>query len=1118
MLFADAHNSFPDSSFSFDTPKKADDKSSEPTQTHIPLRWISLVACLLLLASCGLPLRAQATFGSITGTILDGTGSPVPGAQVDIVNQGTNLSTSAKSDGDGNYQVPNLPPGAYTVNVKAPGFTAFTNKDIVVDAQHVVRIDAHISVGATTSEVVVNGGAPVIETETPTITSTLTARELNDTATNLRSTADATGDSGIFNFINLVPTGYQTSGARFSMGGARGSEDNFNIDGISGNSPAYGNYIGDLQPSFEMISGVSYEIADVKAEFGPVVNVTTLTNSGTNAFHGSVFEFNQNTAFNATNYFATSRTPNVYNDFGGSVGGPIKKDKLFFFVVYEGDRQDTPAIVNASVPNLKMRAGDFSDLLGQQTVINPYTGQPFAGNIIPANLLNQTAQKWQALFDPAPNFGPADSYTGNFRGSFPQMISHNEGDGRIDWVVKNNNRLYGRYFYKVADPQVLDSQLPPSIAGYRVQQRVAQQFALSDTWIITPQLVNEAKIGFSRDRNKFGGSLMGAQIVSDIGLQGLPAVAANVPNIPTVSISGFTAPTPLGQSLPTQNSFQYIDQLTYVRGNHVLKAGGEFKPQQYNSPVYPTFGSYSFSNQFSGFAYSDFLLGLPGSTAYTYNRPSQYSRLWFLNGFVQDDWKIRPDVTVSYGMRYDYYSPGRDVLNAISNFDPATGDLVVPTQEVFNKYVNAAFPTTVTVETAQQAGLPQRTLRNSFKLGFEPRVGIAWRPFKSNNTAVRAGYGLFRDGISADMFGYLYGAPFGLTESYTNIVNNGQPLLNFTTPFAGSFSVGTVSANALARNLTSPYVQQWNMTVEQNLGFQTGLRLSYVGVKTTQLIYGRNINQAHASTLPYDPNTVPYLNYQGIQYEANGGDQTYNALTAEVNRRMHNGLMFEAAYTWSKNLTDVDETGDVEGGTTIEDSYNIQRERGNAEFDPRQRFVSSLVWELPVGKGKEILNSSGILNSVLGGWQLSANFVAQTGQFYTPLFSGVDPSNTNTFGGRPDIIGNPTLPSGQRSASSWFNPAAFAVPANGSFGSARNGSVVGPGQNALNAGLFKSFRIYEHINLRLQGSFTNVLNHPNFGEPNMNISSGASAGVITSTSTNSFVGPRGGQVGARLSF
>ncbi|HUV91944.1 MAG TPA: TonB-dependent receptor, partial [Anaerolineales bacterium] len=1047
----------------------------------------------------------------------DKSGAAVSGAQIDAINQGTNAVTTGKTDGDGNYNVTNLAPGTYTVNIKAPGFKIYSGNNIVLFAQHVVRVDASLEVGSATTQVVVNGGAAVINTDTSTITATITNEDLNDTATNLRSTADATGDSGIFNFIELVPTGYQSSGARFSMGGARGSEDNFNIDGISGNSPAYGNYIGDLQPSFEMISEVNYEVVDAKAEYGPPVNVTTVTQSGTNALHGSIFEFNQNSDFDALNYFATRRTSNVYNDFGGSVGGPIKKNKLFFFLVYEGDRQHIPAIVNASVPTLKMRTGDLSELIGTQ-IVNPYTGQPFQNNLIPPTLLNQTALKWQELFDPLPNSGPVGSYTANFRNQYTQSISHNEGDARIDWLPTNNNRLYGRYFYKRSNPEVLDSQLPPSIAGYRVQQRVSQQFVLSDSWIITPQTVNVATVGFSRDRNAFGGSLIGQQIINAIGLQGLPATPPNVPNAPSVSVNGFTEPTPLGENLPTQNSFQYIDQITFERGNHTIKAGGEFKPQQYNAPIYPTFGSYGFSNQFSNFSYSDFLLGLPASTSYTYVRPSQYSRLWFLNGFVQDDWKITPRLTLNYGVRYDYYSPGRDVNNAIANFDPTTGNLVIPTRNVYTKYVNPAFPSNVTVETAQQAGFPERTLRNAFKLGFQPRIGFAWQPFGSSKTVVSGGYGFFRDELTADIMGYLYGAPFGLTKSYTNIIASGQPVLTFTTPFSGSYSVGTVTASSLDKNLTSPYAQQWNLTVERDLGFQTALRLSYIGMKISQLIYGRNINQVHASVLPYNPLTVPYLNYQGVNYEANGAHQSYNALTAEVIRRMHNGLMFDAAYTWSKNLTDDDEIGDVEGGVTIEDTYNLQRERGNAEFDPRQRFVSSVIWALPVGNGKAFLNRHGILNVVLGGWQLSGNFTAQTGQFYTPQFSGADPSNTNTFGGRPDVIGNPNLPSSKRSIAHWFNVAAFAVPKNGQFGTARNGSVVGPGQDALNAGLFKTFKVYDQMSLRLQGSFTNVLNHPNFGQPDMNISTGTSAGVITSTSQNSFSGARTGQVGARLYF
>lgn len=1081
-----------------------------------------MISSLFLLGVLTLSMHSvygQVTFGAITGSIKDSSGAEIPNAQIEILNQGTNEKISTKTNASGGYFAPDLPPGTYTVIATKPGFKTFAAKNVQLNTQQTVRIDIELQIGSTTTTVLVSGAAPIINTDTPTISTTIDSKQLTDTATNLRSTASATGDSGIFGLINLVPTGYQSSGARFSMGGARGSEDNFNVDGISSNSPAYGNYIGDLQPSFAMISQVNYEVVNVPAEYGPVVNVTTLTKSGTNTFHGSIFEYNQNTSLNALDYFATSRTPNVYNDFGVALGGPMIKNKLFFYAVYEGDRKSTPAIVVASVPSLKMRTGDFSQLLGQYQILNPYTGKPYVNNIIPQQYLNASALKWQSLFTPSPNYGSPESYANNFRGVYPQSISHNEGDLRIDWIPNQRNHLYGRYLYKVSEPKVLDSGLPPSITGYRVQQRVAQQFELSETWIASPNLVNEAKIGFSRDRNSFGGALHGQKIINEIGMQGLPNDPSNTANIPNVSINGFSSPQQLSKSLPTQNSFQYIDQLTWVKGNHVFKMGGEFKPQQYNSPVYTTFGGYGFTGQFSDFAYSDFLLGLPGSTNYTYNRPSQYSRVWFLNGFIQDDWKIRSNLNLSYGLRYDYYSPGRDALNAVSNFDPQTGKLVVPNQQVYDKYVNPAFAETgVPVETAAEAGLPQRQLRNAFKLGFEPRLGFSWRPFRNTNTSVHGGYGIFRDELTADIFSYLYGAPFGLTKTYVNKISNGAPLLTFTDPFAGSYSVGTVTASALDKNLTSPLVQQWSLSVEQAIGQNTGVRISYIGLKASKLIYGKNLNQPHAGLAPYNPETVPYPIYQGIYYETNGAWQNYNAMTVEINRHMHHGLMFNAAYTWSKNLTNDDEVGDVEGGVTIEDTYDLKREKGNAEFDPRSRFVSSMVWQLPLGRGQRFFNHNGFLNEAIGGWQISADYTAQTGQYYTPQFSGSDPSNTNTYGGRPDIIGNPNLPKGQRSINHWFNTAAFAVPQPGHFGTARNGSVEGPDQNSLNAAMFKSFQIHGRLSLRLQGSFTNILNHPNFGEPNMNISTGSSAGVISSTTSNSFSGARSGQIGARLTF
>lgn len=1069
--------------------------------------------------------QAQSTFGTFTGQVLDSSGAAVPGAQVEAKNQGTNLVTSAKTDSQGNYVIPDLAPGAYTINVTASGFGAFSSRDIILAAQRAVRLDAKLTVGSTRTEVVVTDSAATIQTENQTINSTITSKQLDDSATNLRSTEGATGDSGLFNYINLVPTGYQSSGARYSLGGGRGSEFNYSVDGISANSPAFGNYAGNLEPSFEIIDQISYAIADVKAEYGPLANVTVVTKSGTNQFHGSLFEYNRNTDLTAIDYFSTQRTSNIFNNFGGGIGGPIKKDKMFFYFVYEGTRQTQPAVLNDNVPTLKMRTGDFSELLqgASSTVIqDPYTGTPYANNVIPQNQLNQSALKYISLFLPEPNSGPADNYIGNFKGTYAQHIKHNEWDGRIDYIINPKNRLFARYYYKVDTPEVLDSGLPPSITGFRVQTRTANQLAVSDTWLLTPNLVNEAKIGFSRNDNNFGGKLQGQQIINSLGLQGVPTDTANTANIPNVSISNFTTLGQLGRAIDVENTFQYIDQLTWVHGNHTFKTGAEFKPQQFNFPYFNTFGSYSFSNQFSNFALSDFILGLPGSTSYTYNRPNQYSRLWFLNGFIQDDWKIRPNLTINYGLRYDYYSPGRDKLNAVANFNPADGALVVPTLDAYNKYVNPDFASqfpNIPIKSASQEGFPTRTLRNAFRAGFEPRVGFAWRPFGTDRTSVRGGYGLFSDELTADIFSNLYGAPFGLTKNYSNHIVAGQPILNFTNPFQGSFNAGTLSASGLNKNMISPYAQQWNLTVEQDLGFQTGLRLSYVGTHTQQLLYGRNLNQVVASTTPYNPADVAYPNYSSASYTTNGGIQNYHALTAELNRNFHHGLQFEAAYTWSKNLTDVDEVGDVEGGTYIEDSYNLRRDYGNSMFDPRSRFVSSMIWELPVGSGKWLLNRPGILNTALGGWQLSANFTAQTGQFLTATYSATyDASGTNTYGGRADQISNPN--NGQHTLQHWFNAAAFApVPQNaGRFGNAHVGTIVGPGQNALNTALFKSFTIHDNWKVRLEGSFTNVLNHPNFGNPDTNISDGTSTGTITSTTTNSFGGARSGQVAARLSF
>ena len=527
---------------------------------------------------------------------------------------------------------------------------------------------------------------------------------------------------------------------------------------------------------------------------------------------------------------------------------------------------------------------------------------------------------------------------------------------------------------------------------------------------------------------------------------------------------------------------------------------------------------YSFTNRFSGYSYSDFLLGLPQSTSRVYPRPSNASRLWFLSGFVQDDWKASSRLTLSLGLRYEYDAPPVDKFDTVSNFDPRTGSIVVPNETVRKSNVNPLFPASIPIVTAAQAGFPERSLRQGDKNNFQPRFGFAYRPFAGNKTVLRGGYGIYNDDLTADLFGQLYGGPFRVTESFTNSVTAGVPLLTFRQPFLGVGATGSVTMTGLVADLHNPFIEQWNLTVERALTGDTGVRISYIGTRGTSLIYGRNINQPRASSIAFNQNRRPYPLFQNITIRENGGTQIYHALSTQLSRRFSKGLSFEAAWTWAKTLTDTDEVGITEGGPTLEDAYNRRRERADAQYSPRHRLVTMLIWEIPAGMGRRWMNHGGAADWVFGGWQISATYNAQTGEFMTPAFSGSDPSNTQTIGGIPDRIGNGNLPAGERTPDRWFDASAFAAPPNGRFGNSGKNILESPGRQALNLGVFKSFHPTEKTSLRVQATFTNATNHPNFGYPNLGISAPASVGTIRSIQGRDSGGPRSGLLAVFFSF
>ena len=1061
--------------------------------------------------------RAQATFGSITGVVKDQSGALVPNAAVTIRNQDTGFTRSVTSNSRGEYEVTHLNTGTYTVTAEAAGFRNFEHTNLVLESLQTARIDVVLEVGSSSSEVTVSAGTPVIETDSPVISDLKTSRDLLDLPLNTLNTML------LNDFLFFTPTGYQSSGSKFEMGGARATQLYYNIDGISANSPAFGVQNSAVEPSVDSIAEMKFNMVENKAEYSMVTNVIAITKSGQNTFHGRLFEQNTNRALTARSFFAPTVGQNIINDFGASLGGPIKRNKAFFFGTYEGFRQRVPAVFTPSVPTNLMRSGDFSQLLTgtSPTIIkNPYTGVPFSNNVIPQSMLDAAALKWQQLFFPPANFGPPNLTMSNFRGSAPQQTTQDKGDGRMDYYFSSQHTVYGRFSYSRLQPHAIDSGVPPQYAGYRINVRTGLLAALSDTWTISPQLINEFKVGFTRGANPREGELSGQTLVNELGIQGIPPQPESIHNIPSVSITNFQNIFQVAGEVPTENTFQGIDQVTYIRGGHTFKAGMEYRPQQSNDFVYPSFGSFTFSNRFSGYSYSDFLLGLPQATSLTYARPSKATRYWFLSGFLQDDWKVSGRLTLSYGLRYEYDKAPVDTFDTVSNFDMRTGSIVVPNQTVLSKNINPLFPKQIPILTASQAGFPSRSLRESSTTDLQPRFGFAYRPFTNNKTVIRGGYGIYYDELAGDLAStVLYGGPFGLTQSFTNSITGTSPLLTFERPFLGAGAVGAVNLTATSLHMADPRVQQWNLTVERSLTNSMGLRLSYIRTLSTQLVYGTNINEPVASTVPFNQNRRPYPLYNNITLYQNGGTQSYNALSTEVRQHFTRGIQFESAWTWAKNLTDDDDSGGLtEGGFTIENSYNRVRQRGNALYSPRHRIYGTVIWEIPVGKSRRFMNRKGLADWILGGWQLSATYDWQTGNFLTPAYSGIDASNTNTIGGIPDRIGDGNLPASQRSLTRWFDTTAFVAPPNGRFGNSGSGIIVGPRRQAGNLGLFKSFHPTEKTSFRLQGTFTNVLNHPNFADPNLNISIPASAGRITAVQIRDFGGPRAGVIAAFFDF
>ena len=657
--------------------------------------------------------------------------------------------------------------------------------------------------------------------------------------------------------------------------------------------------------------------------------------------------------------------------------------------------------------------------------------------------------------------------------------------------------------------------------GLGDQLRRIRNGSLVDTHVISPAVVNEFRAGFAWHKNPRQGPLDGLPIVEFLGIQGLTS-KADIRGVPEMIIPGFSSITQNEfNSGPQHGSYDFIDNLTIVKGRHSLKAGFNFRRNTLATEQIPItiFGRYEFTGAFAGFSYADFLLGIPQTTRRTTPAKKVYGYNEVYAGYLQDDFKLHPNLTLNMGLRYEWMNPFTEKYDRMFNFDPATGSIVVPTDEVLRQDLSPFFPSAIRFVTADQAGFPPRGLRRSDNNNLAPRLGMAWRPFGHARTVVRAGAGVFHNNLSSSTFSSLSGGgPFISNETFTNQLVNGVPLFQFPEPFLAVGSLGAQDITGVGQDIFNPYTLQWNFTVEQEYA-ATAFRASYMGTRSVNLLYRRNFNQPLPSTVPFNNNRRPFPEFRNVTFVSNGGNSMYHALQTEVESKFSNGLFFQVGWTWAKQLANGIDSG--EQGANIENAYNRGAERGDELYLNRQRFVASYIWELPFGAGQKWLgNWRGATGHIVGGWRIAGVTLFQTGQRFTPTFTGRDPSNTSTVGGRPDRIANGNLPKDQRTIDRWFDAAAFVVPAvnAGRFGNSGIGVLEGPGTSNFDLSLIKNFRFAERMRVELSLSTTNTFNHPNFRNPAANISASTSVGRISSLQGQDESGPRTVILGTRIEF
>lgn len=1136
-------------------------------------KFVSALITLMLMACTAI---GQSTFGNIVGVVHDKTNAVVPGATVQIKDLADNSTRSVKSDQYGSFEFVNLKPSRYEVSVQADGFDDFRVPSAELTARQSLRVDVSLNVKSQSETVEVSDTVATINTENGVIgdskgTAQITGLPLNFRASTTSPLASLATSANV----------EQDSQGNIAVGGATANMVGYSVDGISTANIFLSVASSNPYPSSEGIAELKVTSFNNNAEFSQVGDVTFTTKAGTNDVHGSVFEYLQNDALDAKVLNFNIKAPKRFNTFGGSLGGPVQipklyngKNKTFFFFDYEGNRRVTSQPEQFLVPTAAQRSGDLNGLsIFNNTLMNPATGHPFPNNTIPTSMLNQSALALLNAYYPLPNVTSGAGF--NYEALQPIPSSTNGFDGRIDQIISSQQQVYARFNWKNVNANVVNPLLPNDF-----DREHDRSFLISHNISIRPNLLNEFRFGFTHTLLTPNFPIEGAAAIAQLGLQNIDVSHHPTDGgFPSFNFSDGTGFTPIGRDHvgPTLSSTNQIaDNLTYIRGKHTFRGGIDYRWVRFAVPEIETpsddYGLFTFhqivstgnaQSVFTGNAFGDLLLGLPGSTYTDVTGPRDDAGGPQSSFYVQDEWRVTDRLTVNAGVRWELQPPFVDKHGIQANFDPRNNTIIVNKLiydtlggpafgflQSFNAcnaappgfsapadagYAPSASLPCTSVVSNGQAGLPPG-LRQYYKGSIDPRIGIAYRPF--NKTVIRAGFGIYTVTSLGQLQNNNESNPEANQHTFQNGIGaSGQPLFQFPQTLSPSQLTqigGATLGQATDPRYRDPQSAQWNVTLERELTPNTALRVSYVGMNSYRLNVTVNLNQIAPSAQPYVPSPVvdpraPFQNW-GVPYSTeNLGLQNYQAMQVEVNHKTSKGLFFQANYAWAHDISDAQ--GDAPTAFPTETNYElpvidrfaVRLDRGNVEGVRRQRFLLTGAYDLPFGPGRPWSSSSRYLNGVVGGWTVNTITLLETGPYLTPTISPtLDQTNTDpeleAAVVRPDIVGNP-IPA-HRTASNYFNINAFApTPAGAArIGNAGVGILEGPGTVAVSAGLAKTMAIHENMRLRFEATFTNVLNHTNYAPPATNWSSPSTFGVLNAQQTAENAGNRTGQVALRFEF